>query len=378
MFILIVSRGYPSDKYKMNGIFEFDQAKALVQQGHKVVYCAIDLRSIRRSRRWGFESFEKNGVLIEAINIPCGRIPKFIFHNIGKLGLRKLYKKIEKKFGKPDIIHAHFINSGFTVAQVCSDLKIPLVLTEHSSLMNQKVLSPYLLKLGRETYFCMDKIITVSKHLADNIKEKFGVKLVIIPNIVDTESFKYQTKINNDLFSFVSTGNLLKNKRMDILIEAFYKAFNNNKKVRLYIYGNGPEYSYLMQMIQNYKLKDQVFLMGLVERKEIAKKMSESDCFVLASRLETFGVAYIEAMSMGLPVIATKCGGPEDFVTKENGILLPIDNVDALSNALCSIYKNIDYYDRDKISDSAKKKFGAQTIANKLIELYGDLLDENI
>ena len=46
MFILFISRGYPTDKYKMNGIFEFDQAKALAEAGHKVVFAAVDVRSI--------------------------------------------------------------------------------------------------------------------------------------------------------------------------------------------------------------------------------------------------------------------------------------------------------------------------------------------
>jgi len=52
MYVLFIARGYPTNKYKTYGIFEFDQAKALAKQGHKVVYAAIDLRSIRRWRKW--------------------------------------------------------------------------------------------------------------------------------------------------------------------------------------------------------------------------------------------------------------------------------------------------------------------------------------
>lgn len=82
MYILIVARGYPSERYKMNGIFEFDQAKALAKAGHKVIYAAIDVRSIRHKRQWGFESFKKDGVQIEAINIPCGGIHRIIQYQI--------------------------------------------------------------------------------------------------------------------------------------------------------------------------------------------------------------------------------------------------------------------------------------------------------
>ena len=55
MKILFVSRGYPTTKYALNGIFEFDQAKALAARGHEVIFAAVDLRSIRRWRRWGKE-----------------------------------------------------------------------------------------------------------------------------------------------------------------------------------------------------------------------------------------------------------------------------------------------------------------------------------
>ena len=105
--------------------------------------------------------------------------------------------------------------------------------------------------------------------------------------------------------------------------------------------------------------------------------MSESDCFVLASRRETFGVAYIEAMAMGLPVIATKCGGPEDFVTNENGILVPVDDIDKLKEALIKMHQNIDLYDREKISSSTRESFAPSTIAKHLIEVYKNVIKEN-
>ena len=71
MRIFIVSRGYPSEKYVTNGIFEFDQAKALARNGHEVIFLVNDIRSLRRKRKWGRESLEKDGVKIESLNIPC-------------------------------------------------------------------------------------------------------------------------------------------------------------------------------------------------------------------------------------------------------------------------------------------------------------------
>jgi glycosyltransferase involved in cell wall biosynthesis len=379
LYILYVTCGYPSQKYKTHGIFEFDQAKALAQAGLKVIYASIDVRSFRRYRKWGFESFEKDGVQIEAINIPCGALPEEIVDNIRILALRKLYKKIVCKYGQPNLVHAHFINFGYIAAQLFEDKNVPLILTEHYSGMNQNVLSDYLTKIGNYTYRRMDKVIAVSGYLANNINEKFGVQPIVIPNIVDTESFSYNhSKKCHDDFYFISVGSLTKNKRMDLLIKAFHQAFGNCNNVKLFIYGEGPEQKKLEDIIRSFDLTNRVLLMGLAERKAIANKMTECDCFVLASELETFGVAYIEALAMGLPVIATKCGGPEDFVTNENGMLINVkgdNDISVLVSALNNIRNNISIYNRKSISELTKKRFGSLIIANELKQVYSNFLN---
>lgn len=375
MYILIVSRGYPTSDRKMNGIFELDQAKALVNSGHKVVLAAVDLSSIKKWRKWGFDTIIESGVHIEAINIPLGsKGGNFLLNFFRKAALKMLYKKIRRKFGEPDIIHAHFLEFGYLVAQLFYGSRIPLVLTEHLSAMNQEILTPYHKKIGNDTYRKMDAVITVSQSLANNINIKFNVNSFVVPNVIDIENFQTSNKVNmGNKFSFVSTGGLIPRKGMDLLIEAFSEAFVNNHDIELYIFGEGSERQKLENLISNYKMKNKIFLLGLVDRKEIASKMEESQCFVLATKLETFGVAYIEALAMGLPVIATICGGPEEFVTKENGILIPINDKKKLKEALILMFENSKDYNRSEISHSIKKKYGASVIAKKLTEIYSEL-----
>src|SRR5690554_531246 len=292
-------------------------------------------------------------------------------------GLKKLYARIETKYGKPDIIHAHFLGYGNISTKILAKQNIPIVLTEHLSAMNNKALESSLIILGNETYPKVDKLITVSKALANNIEEKFGVKATVIPNMVDTESFNYISRKNeNDEYVFVSTGGLIPRKSMDMLVDSFNIAFKDKKKVKLYIFGEGAERSKLEQMIAEYKLSDQILLMGLRDRKEIAKRMHESDCFVLASKLETFGVAYIEALAAGLPVIATNCGGPEEFVHKDNGILIEVDDTQGLTDAMLKMYNESDKFNRKKISKEIVEKFSPETIANRLTEIYRDVLKD--
>lgn len=374
VYIMTVARGYPTKKYKTNGIFEFDQSKALAKAGCKVVYAAIDVRSIRRWRKWGIEKKYIDGVNVYAINIPGGRIPNRLLQFLSAFGLKILYKKIINEQGIPNVLHAHFTNLGYIAIKLKRETNIPLIVTEHSSAINKKSIDERLFSIARMTYSNADAVIAVSQSLGNIIKKQFKVDTTYIPNMFDTEVFSYYPREKDNKFNFVSTGNLINLKRMDLTIEAFYRAFSNEENVTLTIFGEGPERHDLERLIEKYKLSSKVKLKGLSSRNNIAKQFKNTDCFVLASQSETFGVAYIEALASGVPVIATKCGGPEEFVNEENGILVPINDLDSLVEAMKCMYDNKFNYDREKISLDTITKFSPESISKKLIEVYTEVM----
>ncbi|MEG0517597.1 MAG: hypothetical protein RR555_01845, partial [Bacteroidales bacterium] len=97
MKVYIVSRGYPTEKDPLNGIFEFDQAKALVSVGCKVVFISVDIRSFRKKRALGVWCLTKDGVDIYSISAPTlGRSYK-ISNFIGRLSLLFVFNKAIKK-----------------------------------------------------------------------------------------------------------------------------------------------------------------------------------------------------------------------------------------------------------------------------------------
>lgn len=377
MKILIIARGYPTKNFVMNGIFEFDQAKALARAGHEVIYAAIDMRSIRRWRKWGYESFVKDEVYIEAINVPCGRIPRNLLIKMSELSFKYLYKRLLKRYGQPDIVHAHFLYGGYITIRVLGKSEIPLVLTEHSAIVNKEVIPNSTLRYGMRTYPHFDRIIAVSKSLSRVLWKNFGAHSIVVPNIVDTDNFEFESvSKKTKYYDFISTGRLTDNKGMDILINAFTGTFYSENTVRLFIYGDGPERKNLKTLIADNKMNERIFLMGKVDRSVIAEKMKTSQCFVLASYEETFGLAYIEALAMGLPVIATKCGGPEDFVNESNGILISTNSITELSKALTEIRENHLNYDPRKISREIKQTFSGEIIAERLNDIYHEILRE--
>lgn len=138
--------------------------------------------------------------------------------------------------------------------------------------------------------------------------------------------------------------------------------------------GEGPERRKIENIVKTNEMNDRVLLKGRLGRHDIAKYMQESDCFVLASRAETFGVVYIEAMATGLPVIATKCGGPEGFINEENGILIEKDNLEKLIQAMKLMYKENNNYNKKEISKDTYNKFSPIGVGESISKVYLDLV----
>lgn len=385
MYVLIISSAYPTLTYLENGIFEFDQAKALQAAGCKVIFAAVDLRSIRRWRKWGFEHLYKDRVEIYAVNLPLGRVPQALLNFFGKLGIHKLYKKIKKDHGEPDIIHAHFLGMG-EIALALKEMteSSKFVLTEHSSsvIQNTNDMASWIKTSAASIYSKYDKVIAVSQTLADKINFDFNANAVCIPNMYDDKIFYLkQNKVPSSRFQFVFVGNLIKSKNPVFCIECFYNAFESVKfltskreKIFLSVVGDGPEHEECIRTIDKLGIKDTVKLWGRLQREQIADIMNESKSFVLPSKYETFGVVYLEAMACGLPVIATRCGGPESFVDESNGILIPVDDKSALVSAFKYMLNNADNFDSDIIAKTTAIKFSPSAVAQKIMNVYENLL----
>jgi glycosyltransferase involved in cell wall biosynthesis len=373
MTVYIVSRGMPNKKYPLNGIFEFDQALALKKAGVDVVYLVLDYRSLLRLRKFGFYKSQVNNINVFYTSIPIGNIEHPLLNFFARKILKITCNLLRKNFGEPDIIHSHFLMISSLALEIKKEFKKPLIVTEHSSILNKKNISKRIYRIAKKTYLDSDLLLTVSSSLSKKIFEIFQIHSVVVPNIVNEEFITTKEYKNSANFIFTSVGTLNYNKGFDLLIDAFNLAkFPDN--VYLQIIGDGEEKSNILKKISDLNLVNQIIIHGYKSRSDIHKIFMDSNVFVLASRSETFGVVYIEALLSGLPVIATKCGGPEDIVNHSNGKLISIENVIELKDSLIFMYNNFTKYNSKLISEDASLKFSSDRISKMLIDHYHSVI----
>lgn len=372
MFILLISRGIPSDKDPQWGCFERDQALALHKAGHKVVVLSVDSRVKVKNRKLGISHRNIDGVDLYNLywfpNVIFRPIIYRLMLFIISWQLDYLYKKVVKIHGTPDVIYSHYLLNSYAALNLKEKYNLPVVAIEHWSEVNKDILKPYVQYLGNSVYTTVDKVISVSDSLKSMISKHFNVDSLVVHNLVG-EGFGYKLPSYHTSFNFVTVGSLFHIKGYDILIEAFAKIANNNN-FKLTIVGDGNQRTLLQQLIVKHNLQSKVLLLGRKSRPEVADILADSDVYVSSSRNENFSVSVLEALSVGLPVVATICGGIKECINESNGLLVPTEDVNALSSAMLKITQNISNYNRESIAQDFENRFSTKTIINNLVSIF--------
>lgn len=386
MHVLVIPSWYPQHSGDIGGSFFREQALALNKHGCKVGVIYPQLRSLRN---WKSVFTVKRGISVEDDSgVMTYRshgmnwFPRTVRPTI-ELYLchgKKLYEKYVKDNGAPDIIHVHSIfNAGFLAEVIYKKNKIPFVVTEHSTGFARKLFSRKQLLLAGEISKHAVRRFAVSGEFANLLDASLGVKnnaWETLPNIV-SEAFTKRlmpSKTARKDFHFVNVALVDKKKSQANLLYAFEMLKKIHKNCFLTIVGDGPERSNLERLAHELGVEDSVRFTGLLSREQVIDAISESDAFVLSSRYETFGVVVIEALALGKPVIATRCGGPESIVRENDGILVPVDDVNALCNAMNQLIATWNSYDPIEIRQACIDRYGEASIARKLIGIYSELM----
>lgn len=373
MIVLIIPSWYVSSYNELSGVFFKEQAEALAKNEsvNKVIVLAINhirIKDLIKKRHFDFGYDYKiiNNVHTHTLNLPF--IPKIT--NLLRFFLgKKILKKIVLNEKRIDIAHLHSYFFGDFVMWLKNEFKIPYVVTEHTTDFSRDIMSTDQLHYAKKIFQKSNLNIAVSNEFKGLLENKLKETFLYIPNIVSSD-FLYNEKRKLNVFQFINIGFLEKKKNQNMLIRAFNNAFLDTKDVSLLIVGDGNEYKNLKKLISDLRLKNRVKLFGRASRTEIRELLIKSNAFVLASKNETFGVVVVEAMLSGLPVVSTKCGGPESIINDVSlGVLTDV-NEDSLSDGMKELYNNYTRYRSEKISSYANDNFSEKVVINKLVKIY--------
>lgn len=370
--ILFVTNLYPSDEEPNRGVYIRNQAVALKKSGYKIYVLQMDYRSIRRKRKLGINWRKQDNIWVCHFSIPLSPFVAIQYAVTGKLTEIGI-SLIEKRFGKFDLFHGHFLEGAYGLIKIKRKKNIPIVFTEHgSNLLNSRRNNAENRRMEL-LYGSVDEMIVVG-HRQYNCAEEFSINsLRVIPNVIP-DYFTYNKKSKNSGdFSFITVGNLIESKCFGLLIDAFEKLYRKNNNISLIIVGEGPLKVELRKKVNVKGLSDCVTFLGAVQNKKLVDLYNGADCFVLPSRFETFGVVYAEALCTGTPIISTKNGGIDDIFEENCGYLVDIDNVDQLEYAMNHIM--YDKFDNEAIAKKFQNKFGEENFVHQIKCVYDKLLE---
>lgn len=300
--------------------------------------------------------------------------------------LKKMYslgfKKIKNTIGPPDLLHVHNLMTPAIWANKYSKKRmVPWILSEHwsgytprSGVFRAKM--KWEKKLWKWYSEKAAVTIAVSEFLLDALKKNgIGIKHLVIPNVVEGDLI--QTNRDDGEIRILNVSDMVDEvKNISGLLLAFSVLVKEFPRTKLYLVGDGEDFGNLKIFVQELGIEEHVIFYGRLSNDKVLKLYHEIDFTVINSRVETFSVVAAESLMAGKPVISTRSGGVQEFITKDQGILIPINNEDKLLDALKTMRTTFVDYDPNILSEYAKEKFSARSIGMRLTEVYESILHD--
>jgi glycosyltransferase involved in cell wall biosynthesis len=353
-----------------------EQARALARLGHRVaIICPRQKKEKDRSP--ALKGSDRDAFPVIEVEYPVVRGASYAPCVIALM--RALGRT--RRYFDPDLIHAHVaLPSGFASVVCGKTLRIPSVVTEHWGPIRQ-LCSTRLGAWGmRFTASRADAMLAVSDHLRREIISELNITrpIHVVPNLYDPAKF-YRAGGNGsesqtiDILFVGREGDSRKGN--DLVLKSFAKALDQSSlRMRLVLAGSGLEEE-MAPMAAELGVAGNCLFTGALPIDKLSMLMRQSAFLVVASRYETFSLVLIEAMACGKPTVATRCGGPEELVAPDTGILVPSDDPESLARAMVEMSRTFSSYDSATIAQYARDNFSDDVIARQLTRVYEGVID---
>ncbi len=272
---------------------------------------------------------------------------------------------------RPDLVHGHFYDAAAATLLLARRLGVPYVLTEHSTLA--RPLTP----LERRAFREAGRVLPVSRSLRTALESSgLEARYEVVPNVVDLDAFTPAPRNPSPVRRLVAVTRMTEIKGVPDLLEALRLLQDRRADWRCDLIGGGERGDDYRALASRLELDGRVRFHGELERPGVAAVLKEADLFVLASRTETFSVATVEAMACGVPAVVTACGGPEELVGPEAGVIVPPGDPAAMAAALDRTLTDLDRFDRLAIAGGVAGRFGADVVGRRLLKVYEEAVGE--
>lgn len=357
--VTVISNMYPSKEHKSWGIFVKNQVEALRNRGLKVEVIAIDnpnkgkLNLIKKYGKWFLT---------------------FAFHLLFK-------------GSRTSVVHAHYVfPSGWLAKWYKKWFGARMIVTAHGGDIDKMVKkNQRIYHMTKSILTEADEVIAVGEELYATLVKDFGVpkeKLSLINMGVNLDVFHPLDKaearkrcgVKDNETPLLFVGNIIEQKGLNELVEAFASLKEENPDYALYIIGSNKDQNYfqkLQQRITQLGITESVHFLGTKNQAEVACWMAAADVFILPSHIEGFGLVAVEAMACGTPVVGTNVGGLKYLLDHGNGVLVEVKDTVSLKLGIESILKSKEVKEKLVQNGLEKAKENDQNImTERVINLY--------
>jgi teichuronic acid biosynthesis glycosyltransferase TuaC len=390
--VLVLSRNYPNDVLPLLGLWVERMVRYTADSLETTVVAPVPwcpplpflpenysrFRRIRRRRQDG-----RVTVYHPRFVVPSGSR----FQGIEGFGyyaaVAPLVRRLRRSFPF-DLIHAHFtFPDGWVAARLGRRYGVPVIITE------QAMWGPWMdhdSVMRRQTLWAAGECafhVAISTALRASIARHTGdsQRLRIIPDGVDGSVFTLPEPgraVTPNQILFV--GVVRQVKGVDVLLRALKVLADRGSDARLVLVGESfyqgyrIEYERMRALAAELGIAGRVTFAGGKPDAEVVRYMQESAVLVLPSRRESLGMVLAEALACGTPVVATRSGGPEDIVTPEVGVLVPIEDPEALATGIALVLERRGRYDRARLRAHALERFSLDAVHRQVSALYAEAL----
>lgn len=351
-----------------------DQARWFHEHGHKVTIMFLYDKE-------GLQHQWQTHTPVEIINLRA-------FNGYGK-GIKNLFSLLRGIFSlwlylrknKVDVIETFTHDSNMIALPVAWLAGVPVRIATHHGIIDgfqrwREKIHSWLVNHGVVTHLVTVSQKTFQVALREGVQKEH---ITVIPNGIEPllvqeavrHEVRHQQALHEEDLVLISVGRLVHQKAHEILVRCMPIILSEFPRTKTWIFGEGPLRQDLQVLIDQLGLSDNVILWGKTDK--IAKYLAASDVFVLPSRWEGLPIALLEAMSAGLPSVATKVEGVDEVLESGiHGYFVPVEDAQALAQAILQLLRVPS--DRFKMGKNAKRQVSELYTVERMCQGYLNLM----